>query len=57
LRKEGGKRARLPLLAHALIHNGIPPALQTIDLSVTFMISKRILNISEYNYYVILKQK
>lgn len=36
---------------------GIPPALQTIDLSVTLMISKRILNISEYNYYAILKQK
>jgi len=54
--REGGKRARFPPLAHALIHNGNPPALQTIDLSVTLMISKQILNISEYNYYAILKQ-
>ena len=54
--REGGKKARFPLLAHALIHNRNPPALQTIDLSVTLMISKRILNISEYNYYAILKQ-
>ena len=46
--REGGKRAQL---AHALIHNGIPPAPQTI-----VMISKRILNISEYNYYAIPKQ-